>query len=582
MDPGATRHAAARWAGLAIALVLLNVSLTFVSVWPTLAVKPSLQLSIECAALVLVIALAAQAGLTLNRTVERLLASFWVLLILVRYVEVTSRSLYGRDFNLYWDLKLLPDVGAMFAYVAQPRFLVASSTALLVVPLLLFLPARWAIRTVSRACAGSSLRRAMLAVSIGVLLVAAAQRVAGNGFPRPPLAAPVSGVVAGEVIEFAREATGQHRRIVPGAPVLDSDLAHVQGADVLLLFVESYGVASWERPEFRAALAPARAELAGAVSGTGRAVVTTTVESTTFGGESWLAHISLLSGTEVRDPDMNRRVMSERRDTMVTAFARRGYRTLAVMPGLHAPWPEGAFYGFDRIYGAPDLAYEGPPFGWWDVTDQFVLARLDDLVPPRARPPVFVFLPTISTHAPFTPVPPYQPDWTRLLTPTPYDADDLEDAYDAAPDWSNLGPGYARALAYVYETLSGYLQRHADRDLVIIVIGDHQPPALVSGAGASWNVPVHVVGNRQALFKRLRAQGFREGLTPPATAIARMDTLMPILLHAFGSSDAPPAPPEAGSPPRALKRGGVEEAGKTTLPPSEAEPFAWWSGAEPR
>jgi hypothetical protein len=206
------------------------------------------------------------------------------------------------------------------------------------------------------------------------------------------------------------------------------------------------------------------------------------------------------------------------------------------MPGLHAPWPEGAFYGFDRIYGAPDLAYEGPPFGWWDVTDQFVLARLDDLaLAPRPRAPVFVFLPTISTHAPFTPVPPYQPDWTRLLTPTPYDEDDLERAYKAAPDWSNLGPGYARALAYVYETLAGYLRRHADRDLVLVVIGDHQPPALVSGEGASWNVPVHVVGTRRTVLERLRARGFREGLTPPATVLARMDTLMPILLHAFGN-----------------------------------------------
>ena len=47
-----------RWARLAAALVLLNASLTFVSVWPTLAVRPSAHLSFEAALLVLGIAIA--------------------------------------------------------------------------------------------------------------------------------------------------------------------------------------------------------------------------------------------------------------------------------------------------------------------------------------------------------------------------------------------------------------------------------------------------------------------------------------------------------------------------------------------
>ena len=44
-----------RWLQLAAALALLNSSLTFVSVWPTLAVRPTLQLSAEAAALVFVL-----------------------------------------------------------------------------------------------------------------------------------------------------------------------------------------------------------------------------------------------------------------------------------------------------------------------------------------------------------------------------------------------------------------------------------------------------------------------------------------------------------------------------------------------
>jgi hypothetical protein len=162
---------------------------------------------------------------------------------------------------------------------------------------------------------------------------------------------------------------------------------------------------------------------------------------------------------------------------------------------------------------------------------------VDALTGREPRRPAFVFLPTISTHTPFTPVPPYQPDWPRLLTPAPYDQDDLMRAYDATPDWSNLGPGYARALAYVHETLAGYLRRHRGRDLVLVVLGDHQPPALVSGEDASWNVPVHVIASRAAVLDALRARGFGDGLTPPGQVLARMDTLMPILLDAFGNSE---------------------------------------------
>jgi Sulfatase len=538
MDRAATGRSVRRWAAPAAALLLLNASLTFVSVWPTLAVRPAFQLSLECAALVLALVLTAHLGVAITRTAQRALASLWVVLIVARYVDVSTRSLYGREFNLYWDLKLLPDVGAMFAYAAQPGVLLASSGALIVVPLVLYLPTRWAIGVVSRACGARGFRLAASIASLGLFLLAVGQQLDGAGFPRAPLAAPVSDVIAGEMAELAREVTGRNRRAVPPGPPMESDLAYVQGSDVVLLFVESYGVTSWERPEFSAALAPARAALAAAVAGTGRASVTATVQSTTFGGESWLAHISLLSGIEVRDPDMNRRLMAERRDTLVTAFSRRGYRTLAVMPGLHAPWPEGAFYGFDRVYGAPDLGYTGPPFGWWDVTDQFVLARMNDLaLAPQPRPPVFVFLPTISTHVPFTPVPPYQPDWARLLTPVPYDEADLSLSYDAEPDWSNLGPGYARSLAYLHDTVSGYLRMQSGRDLVLVIVGDHQPPALVSGEGASWNVPVHVLSSRPALLARLRAQGFRDGLAPAGPPLARMDTLLPILLHAFGNAE---------------------------------------------
>ena len=115
-------------------------------------------------------------------------------------------------------------------------------------------------------------------------------------------------------------------------------------------------------------------------------MVSAFVESPTFGGSSWLAHVSLLTGVEVRNEDTNVRLMAQARDTLVTTFSRRGYRTVAAMPGNSHPWPEGAFYRFDEIYDRARLDYRGPKFGWWYVPDQFTLARLDALeIAPPAR-----------------------------------------------------------------------------------------------------------------------------------------------------------------------------------------------------
>lgn len=68
----------------------------------------------------------------------------------------------------------------------------------------------------------------------------------------------------------------------------------------------------------------------------------------------------------------------------------------------------------------------------------------------------------------------------------------------------------------------------------MILIGDHQPPALVSGEGASWEVPIHVITNRRAVLERLLQQGFVRGLTPRHPAIAKMHAVTPVLLDAFG------------------------------------------------
>jgi hypothetical protein len=303
------------------------------------------------------------------------------------------------------------------------------------------------------------------------------------------------------------------------------------------VFVESYGAATYDDPAYAARLAAARAALADAVAATGRAAVSAFVESPTFGGASWLAHASLLAGVEVRDGDAYNLLTTQPRGNLVRAFSAEGYRTVALMPGLHQDWREGAaFYGFDEIYGAGRLDYRGPAFGWWRIPDQFALAKLDRLeVAPVRRPPLFVFFPTINSHAPFRPLPPYQPDWKRLVSERPYDAGVETAGRDEAALWQNLAPAYADAVGYALTTLAGYLRERPREDLVLIVLGDHQPPAGVAGERPGWEVPVHVIASRRAVVDALLAGGFVPGLEPRRPALGRTHELTPVLLRAFGS-----------------------------------------------
>ena len=122
------RTAVLGWAVLAAALALLNSSLTFDNVWPTLFIRLTSALSIEAAVCVLVLVAARRWFGAPSRAVLRRLGALWVVLVVGRYADVTARSLYGRDINLYWDLRHMPDVGAMLAFVAKP-WLVAATIA---------------------------------------------------------------------------------------------------------------------------------------------------------------------------------------------------------------------------------------------------------------------------------------------------------------------------------------------------------------------------------------------------------------------------------------------------------------------
>jgi hypothetical protein len=541
------RRGARAWqyVGVLLALVLLNGAVTFHNVWPTLGVHWPGELSVELAGLLLLLALSnAWLGRTSPRVLA-LLAGLVVVFALGRYCDVTAPALYGREVNLYWDAPRLVSVVEMFVRVASLWQVAGVCLGTLLVLSLLYAAARWSLQRVDEALARGSRARVGLGALGALLLACFIGQQVSDGVPRVPrFSIPVArtyGVQLTRIFDAVSSSRAAHT--LPPSPPMHSELTALSGSDVLVVFLESYGSVTYDNARFEQLLAPARARLAAALKATDRGVVTGFVTSPTFGGESVLAHLSLLSGIEVRDSTRYALLMTQKRPTLVSVFRDAGYHTVAMMPGMRQDWPEGAFYGFDDIYDSAKLDYRGPGFGWWHIPDQYAVAALDAReLQVHPRKPLFVFFPTVSTHIPFNPIPPVQDDWQRMLTARPYDAVPLARAFMQRPDWTDMGQSYVNSVQYFFDMLASYLRERADDNFVLIVLGDHQPAANVSGEGAPWEVPVHVISKRPEVLQALQAHGFRPGLTPTRPSSGPMNALALWLLEAFDQPQSDSAP----------------------------------------
>ncbi len=520
-----------------LALLLLNSALTFQNRWPTVGVRWVPELSIELAVLLLALAVLAAWQGTPGRIVRNILFGGFLLLVLGRYLDVTVPALMGRSINLYWDSQHLPRVAAMFLDNVAGWQRLLALLALLALLLALVATLRWAFHTVMAARARPAGRCGLGALALALLTVYGAGRLS----PRLPLehgfALPVSRMLI-EQAGLMLDATvfRDHGRIAAQPPLPVSDLGRLGGGDLFVIFFESYGALVFDDPRFSVPLAGDFAAFERSLDASGWRVVSARVESSTFGGSSWLAHSSLLSGLRIADQGDYQDLLASDRATLGSRLAAVGYRTISVMPGLKYAWPEGQFYRFDQIYNTERLQYPGPAYGWWVIPDQYSLYHVHQTeVAPAGRAPLLVFYPTINSHAPFAPLPPYQPDWT---------------VFDAAPtaavvaeavelnhrlDGRELASAYLRSIRYNLDVLGGYLRRYAPANALLLVLGDHQPPAMVGGREIPWQVPVHLFSRDPALIEAFEQAGLRPGITPGSAVLGGIETLGPLLLRTLDS-----------------------------------------------
>lgn len=236
------------------------------------------------------------------------------------------------------------------------------------------------------------------------------------------------------------------------------------------------------------------------------------------GGQSWLAHASLLSGLTVGDQGRYRALIASPRRTLVHLAARAGWDTAAVMPAITQPWPEGGWFGYGRILEAGDMGYRGAPFNWVTMPDQFTLSVLGrELLSPSPRAPAFVVTALISSHAPWTPIPTLLP-WEGVGDGSVWDAAAVAGEAPASlwRDPDRVRQQYGLAIDYSLRAVGAFAGLPRTRPVLLVVLGDHQPAEFVSREPGDRTVPVHLIGP-EALLARVDGWHWGHGWEPGGT-----------------------------------------------------------------
>jgi hypothetical protein len=314
---------------------------------------------------------------------------------------------------------------------------------------------------------------------------------------------------------FARAITVDRFKDAPG----DQLLTALRGKDVIFSFVESYGRSALEDPKQAAIVDPVLAAGATSLTADGYGSRSGFLTSSTFGGYSWLAHSTFQSGLRIDGQQRYRNLVTTDRLTLTGSFRRAGWQTVAVEPDNTYAWPEGDFYGYQRVWDSRTLGYTGPHFGWSTMPDQYTLAAFQRLEYGKPHPPMMAEVTLTSSHTPWAPIPRVV-DWNTIGTGAVYEP--MAKAGNRPEDvWKDTGrvrEEFAKSVAYSVQSLVSWVNTYGNDNLVLVFLGDHQAASIVAGENATHDVPISVVTKDPEVLKRMAGWGWEDGLKPSPTA----------------------------------------------------------------
>ncbi|MFW5994746.1 MAG: hypothetical protein ACOCRN_01450, partial [Spirochaetia bacterium] len=187
--------------------------------------------------------------------------------------------------------------------------------------------------------------------------------------------------------------------------------------DIHVFVIESYGITIFEQDTIREAVQPKLEEVHTRLSDGGFHSVSNYLESPIFGGQSWLAEATFLSGNRIDRQGRYEQLIDDGSDTILRTLSEMAdYYSVVIKPGsINGGWAdEQEVFGFDEALTAYDghFEYEGPWFSFVPIPDQFAiwtahnrtreLKQQDENASGR---PLHVQYQLVSSHLPFNRIP---------------------------------------------------------------------------------------------------------------------------------------------------------------------------------
>ena len=465
------------------------------------------------------------------------------MLAILKLLDMCFFAVLSRPFDPVLDWSLLQDGMRFLSGAIGPFPAIGCLAAAVVFSTVVILGMTWSVQRLSRLLAGHDVIATRTVVVLAALWLPSALMGAqiNTGVP-----------LAGSSLTTYLTERGQsanaaaHSREVsaalptdPFATIPNDELlASLRGKDVMICFVESYGRSAVEDPEFAPGVSAVLDAGNRQLRARGFASRSAFLTSSTVGGGSWLAHGTFHSGLWIDNQQRYDELDASQRLTLTRAFRRAGWRTVGVMPGNDAPWQQSDSLGYDRVYAAADLGYRGPRFSWASMPDQYTLSSFERTEHgTRNRFPVMAEITLVSSHAPWEPIPRLV-DWKDIADGSIFegmaDANDPPQAILTRPAL-RVQADYRAAIEYSLSSLLSYVATYGDKNLLVIFLGDHQPSPIVTGYGASHDVPISIVTQDRSVLNRISSWGWQDGLKPGSQApVWRMDAFRDRFLTTFG------------------------------------------------
>jgi hypothetical protein len=103
-------------------------------------------------------------------------------------------------------------------------------------------------------------------------------------------------------------------------------------------------------------------------------------------------------------------------------------------------------------------------------------------------------------------------------------------------DPSSIEAAYVDSIAYSLEALISFVERYGDEDLVLVLLGDHQPATVVTGHGATREVPITIVAHDPNVMRQIADWGWQRGMRPGSQApVWPMDAFRDRFLTAYSA-----------------------------------------------